>query len=637
VLIFKTYYSTDMALRLLNAAALLSFAWLAKAGSPEEPSEAVLATDDVCTGMSEEDCSVSLRQLRLGRTAEALDAESEEALDSDVLQALDIFSQETIETARQADLDSVAVEDLELSSQEDVQSDSPKKECFEEGSFFLQPDGSAKMPGTKRLKVKNASVCQEACANQTGCAQFSFWSDGGCLLTDTLGTKRNHSKVTSGPPSCDGSIIVIPALRPQKHGFWEANSILYPNKVKTTGGLKPPKLASDYNGVAWETMKISGKKEMHIFAIGDWGGLDGNLGKHSMKQYPFCATEGPHAMARFRGPCTTKDMIACFSDKEDCKTSCRYKPEIDRYAQQHVATQLSKRAADKDPDFFLNVGDNFYWGGINTNCGTPMHKIDSITQRQFNHIFEGIYSGPGIDDKPWFSVLGNHDWGGYQFAKAWDQQIAYTWASNRWRMPAFYWMQRVDYPDLDFSAEFFMFDTNMMDAHPLHADPNHNICSGLHNHAGAGCGSTGGPASVDECFKFMWDMWRAEQQWLETSLKNSSADWQVAVTHFNCGHQARYYSKLHQQYGLDLLVTGHTHVQAIHHKMKQLGGMTCFITGGGGGMTSEGDPTIPHTNQYGFFDLTISKDSITIESINFLGEQVGKVSVSPVSVNLTAA
>lgn len=27
-------------------------------------------------------------------------------------------------------------------------------------------------------------------------------------------------------------------------------------------------------------------------------------------------------------------------------------------------------------------------------------------------------------------------------------RIAYTWASDRWRLPALYWMQRVEYPDL---------------------------------------------------------------------------------------------------------------------------------------------------------------------------------------------
>ena len=49
-----------------------------------------------------------------------------------------------------------------------------------------------------------------------------------------------------------------------------------------------------------------------------------------------------------------------------------------------------------------------------------------------------------------------------------------------------------------------MLDTNMMDAHPKSADPNHNICGALHNPPGASCSATGGPKNLDDCFKFMW-------------------------------------------------------------------------------------------------------------------------------------
>ena len=28
-----------------------------------------------------------------------------------------------------------------------------------------------------------------------------------------------------------------------------------------------------------------------------------------------------------------------------------------------------------DPDFVVNLGDNFYWGGVNVQCGAPMDKV----------------------------------------------------------------------------------------------------------------------------------------------------------------------------------------------------------------------------------------------------------------------
>ena len=29
-----------------------------------------------------------------------------------------------------------------------------------------------------------------------------------------------------------------------------------------------------------------------------------------------------------------------------------------------VATAMKKFAAERDPDLYINVGDNFYWGGV---------------------------------------------------------------------------------------------------------------------------------------------------------------------------------------------------------------------------------------------------------------------------------
>ena len=44
-------------------------------------------------------------------------------------------------------------------------------------------------------------------------------------------------------------------------------------------------------------------------------------------------------------------------------------------------------------------------------------RIAYPTKHQFDQIFEGVYQGAGLSHKPWFSVLGNHDWGGDLIAR----------------------------------------------------------------------------------------------------------------------------------------------------------------------------------------------------------------------------
>jgi len=419
-------------------------------------------------------------------------------------------------------------------------------------------------------------------------------------------------------------------------------------------GVPPPTLPFEYNGIAWPTMTIRGTEVTHFFAVGDWGGLAGQLPHNSqIIQYAGGQTPGPHTMGRYRTDpkyhfliCSTPQMADCFgtqgklctgleniTGEKCCEATCGWNKDVDVPAQNLVATQMKERARTSDPKYILNVGDNFYWGGVYGKCGeTPMTRINDITQTQFKWIFEDIYSGPGLDGKPWLTVLGNHDWGGREFTAAWDQQIAYTWTSDRWVLPAAYWMQHVEYPDQNFTVDIFMTDSNIVDAlENVSANPEHNICGAKHNAKDASCASVGGMPSVDGCHAWFQELWNNGSAWVTEKLRHSTADWQILVTHFPCGHYTDFYRELHLKYGLDLMVTGHVHFQMMYWDPNRLGGMTCFITGGGGGITSENevDMLSGKDHQYGFYDLTITKSEIGIESINWNGTTIGTWTVHP--------
>ncbi|XP_010513921.1 PREDICTED: purple acid phosphatase 8-like [Camelina sativa] len=70
------------------------------------------------------------------------------------------------------------------------------------------------------------------------------------------------------------------------------------------------------------------------------------------------------------------------------------------YNQSQVALQMGKIGKDINIDFLISTGDNFYDDGI-------ISPYDS----QFQDSFTNIYTASSLQ-KPWYSVLGNHDYRG---------------------------------------------------------------------------------------------------------------------------------------------------------------------------------------------------------------------------------
>jgi len=356
-----------------------------------------------------------------------------------------------------------------------------------------------------------------------------------------------------------------------------------------------PLLATDFNGVQLPPVCFKKKGPHKVFVIGDWGGV-----------------LGPH------GPAPADQRA-----KED------FVKGVDDIAQKKVAGQMRARAAQHAPDYILNAGDNFYWAGLDTKCGlVPAYQITPTGQFQWT--FEHIYTGEGLDKKPWLGVLGNHDYGGYMFNKGWDQIIAYTWGpGGRWVMPGQYWRTKVHYPG--FSVDYWFVDTNAFEAHEPHADPEHNICSKEHVKEDEGCGKEG-PEDVWHCPTWFKQLWDDQVPWLEKGLKESKADWQIVVTHFPPTWHSDFWVRLSREYGIDLIVTGHMHHQEMHYEdpANFLYPTAWMISGGGGGITSDGTPNVDGIDdQYGFYELTLTKEIIEVQGISHGGYVRSHAFVTP--------
>ncbi|CAE7752099.1 Acp5, partial [Symbiodinium pilosum] len=344
--------------------------------------------------------------------------------------------------------------------------------------------------------------------------------------------------------------------------------------------------ALDLNGHSWPAACFNDSRDQHFFIIGDWGGI-------------LSGSE----------PLTFKNRPTIIDP-------------IDIHAQSFVANKMADIAKDSLPKFIVNVGDNFYPGGISSpgTCNAETHGTDAAGSIIFSNIFEKIYKGPGLDGVEWWGVLGNHDYGGYHYNVHWDQNIFYTWGQqgqpkSRWLTPALYWSRQVFFRN--FSVDFFFVDTNRADTdgNP-DADPEHNICSRSHNQPPQPLGCNGTSiTNPDTCWKWFLDLWDEQKKWLADKLEASRAEWQILVTHYPptfepCRSEA--WDSMLAKYGVDLYISGHTHLQQVHQS-DDFGGTTYVISGGGGGITADQLPTkTGEDDAYGFMDVVINHQTITI-------------------------
>ena len=117
--------------------------------------------------------------------------------------------------------------------------------------------------------------------------------------------------------------------------------------------------------------------------------------------------------------------------------------------------------------------------------------------------------------------------GGFKFDNGWDQQMSYTWASDRWVMPAPYYKTSVVYADLGFDVDYYFLDSNFVDAKP----PEDEFSFFLHIYI----------CLYREHSPIQWVSRAKSYTWIETS---SMIEVIISQTRFSFAHAHTHYSPI---------------------------------------------------------------------------------------------
>uniref|UniRef100_A0A7E4VGH8 Tartrate-resistant acid phosphatase type 5 n=1 Tax=Panagrellus redivivus TaxID=6233 RepID=A0A7E4VGH8_PANRE len=233
-------------------------------------------------------------------------------------------------------------------------------------------------------------------------------------------------------------------------------------------------------------------------------------------------------------------------------------PLYTSYAQRKVATAMKKVVESEDSKFVINLGDNFYFNGV-----------DNLQDQRFWKSFESPYSDLIM---PWFVIAGNHDHLGNVTA-----QILHTNRSNLWTFPSMYYSVRYSFNGAN--VQFVMIDTIQLCGNCIDVDGNSPLDWLLHNKLVPD--HPDDPAAADK----QW-------AWIEGELANSTADYLFVAGHYpiysTCEHgpnsclQDRL-DPLLRRYGVTAYLAGHDHdLQLLQHTNETDGTSLLYVVSGAG-------------------------------------------------------
>merc|ERR1719188_2295549 len=109
---------------------------------------------------------------------------------------------------------------------------------------------------------------------------------------------------------------------------------------------------------------------------------------------------------------------------------------------------------------------------------------------------------------------------------------------------------------------------------------------------------------------------------MDNAMSQSQADWQMVVTHFPPEGQwgEHEWQRLASDHGIDIIMSGHRHRQELKTE-SHLAPTAYIVSGGGGGITSENVPDADgNDDEYGFVDITLSKQEVMLEMVSHGGQ-----------------
>lgn len=255
--------------------------------------------------------------------------------------------------------------------------------------------------------------------------------------------------------------------------------------------------------------------------------------------------------------------------------------------QREVAVAMGRRADETAARFIVTTGDNFYDDGVKS-VDDPLWKSS----------YEDVYTAASLH-KPWYGVLGNHDYRGVPQA-----QLDYAKQSERWRMPARYY--KVSGADHGVpSVDMFMIDSS-----PLVVK--YRESTGLIRE---------NVLSQDSA---------AQLAWLDRELGRSRAAWKLVFTHHpsysggsshgNTAEMIGQVDPILKRHGVQALIFGHDH--DMQHIVK--GGLHHIGTGCGSQIrpVKSIEGTRWCLSSSGFARFEVSQDVLDLEFRDLYGHQV---------------